>query len=143
MTTLGAPSKPIPTRLSPSNQTRATAITATALGARLFRVQVGLAWVGEQIAKTANSLTLRNPRPFRAGVKGMSDSVGFVPVLITPEMVGRKLPVFLAVENKSGSGRLSTEQRAYIQMVRSFGGRAGVSRCDEDTRAIIEGEIRD
>jgi hypothetical protein len=143
MTTLGAPPKPAPTPLSPSNQTRATAIEATRLGARLWRVSVGLAWIGEKIAQTANSITLRNPRPFRAGVKGMSDSLGFVPVTITPEMVGTKLPVFLAIENKSGSGRLSTEQRAYIAMVRSFGGRAGVSRCDEDTAAILRGEIRD
>lgn len=133
----------VPKRLSPSNQTRATAIEATRLGARLFRVQVGLAWVGEVIQKGVNSITLRNPRPFKAGTKGMSDSVGFVPVTITPEMVGMRLPVFLAIEDKSGTGRLSTEQRAYIQMVRSFGGRAGVSRNDEDTRAIIAGEIRD
>ena len=143
MTALGAPRKIAPTRQSPSNQVRTTAIEATRLGARLWRVNVGLAWIGDKISQTENSITLKNPRPFRAGVKGISDSVGFVPVEITPEMVGRKLPVFLAIESKSGSGRLSTEQRAYIQMVRSFGGRAGVSRNDSDTAKIIAGEIVD
>ncbi len=73
----------------------------------------------------------------------MGDSLGFVPVKITPEMVGQTVPIFLSVENKQGRGRLSPEQRAWMMMVRSFGGRAGVSRCDEDTRRIILGEIVD
>lgn len=132
-----------PTRLSPSNQTLATAITATALGARLWRVNVGLAWVGEIIQKSADRITLKNPRPFKAGVKGMGDSLGFVPVTITLDMVGKTFPMFLSVENKQGSGRLKPEQLAWMLMVRSFGGRAGVSRCDEDTRRIITGEIVD
>ncbi len=129
--------------LTPGDQTRNTTIVASRLGARLFRSGVGLAWCGEIIEKTAVKLTLKNPRPFRAGVKGQSDSCGWISVIVTPEMVGSKIAVYLAVEDKQNSGRTSPEQKAFIAAVRAAGGRAGVSRGDEDTAAIIRGEIRD
>lgn len=128
---------------SPANQTRLSQIAASQLGARLFRMNVGLAWVGEIISKTANTITLKEPRPFKSGFKGMSDSCGWISVEITPEMVGRKMAVFLGVEDKSGSGRTSPEQKEFIAAVRAAGGRAGVSMSDEDVAAIIRGEIRD
>lgn len=129
--------------VSPSNQVRLAALEATRLGARLFRANVGLAWVGDVISKTADTLTIRNPRPFKAGTRGMSDSCGWVSVEITPDMVGSKAAVFLAVESKSGKGRSSPDQRAFIAAVRAAGGRAGVSRSNDDTAAIVKGEIRD
>lgn len=128
---------------SPANQNRQTLMTASANGARLFRVNVGLAWVGEVISKTAERLVMKNPRPFKAGAVGQSDSCGWVSLIVTPEMVGAKIAVFLAIEDKSGSGRTTPEQRAFIEAVRRSGGRAGVSRGDADTAAIIRGEIRD
>jgi hypothetical protein len=106
-------------------------------------MNVGLAWVGEVISKSPLRIILANPRPFKAGVVGISDSCGWVSVTVTPEMVGSKVAVFLAVEDKSGSGRASVEQKAFVAAVRAAGGRAGVSRCEQDTRAIIAGEIRD
>jgi phosphomannomutase len=129
--------------VSPANQNRLSQLAASKLGARLFRANVGLAWVGEQIAKTADTITLKNPRPFRAGVVGQSDSCGWISVEITPDMVGSRVAVYLAVEDKQGAGRASVEQKAFIAAVRQAGGRAGVSRGDADVAAIIRGEIRD
>lgn len=139
---------------SPANQNRITQITATALGARLWRMTVGLGWFAAPAStiKPTKPLTvtmrpgdvlLRQARPFRAGCVGMSDGGGLVPVVVTQEMVGKTVAVSLWIEDKQGSGRPSTEQRAFIAMVRLFGGRAGVSRNDEDTAAIVRGEIRD
>jgi hypothetical protein len=139
---------------SPSNQNRLTQLTATALGARLWRMTVGLGWFAapERTIKATKPLTvtmqpgdvlLRQARPFRAGCVGMSDGGGFVPVVVTADMVGKTVAVSLWIEDKQGRSRASDEQKSFIRMVRSFGGRAGVSRCDEDTKAIIEGEIRD
>lgn len=139
---------------SPANQNRLTQLKATALGARLWRMSVGLGWFAAPTSTlkatkamtvnlSAGDVVLRQARPFRAGAVGMSDGGGFTPVMITPEMVGQTVAVSLWIEDKQGSGRTSDEQKAFIRMVRSFGGRAGVSRCDEDTKAIIEGEIRD
>lgn len=139
---------------SPANQNRLTQLKATALGARLWRMSVGLGWFAAPTSTlkatkamtvnlSAGDVVLRQARPFRAGAVGMSDNCGLVPVVVTPEMVGQTLAVYLAVEDKSGSGRASDEQKSFIRMVRSFGGRAGVSRNDEDTRRIISGEIVD
>lgn len=129
--------------VSPANQNKLSALEASRLGARLFRYQVGLAWVGEIIAKTTEMIVLKNPRPFKAGVVGVSDSIGFTPVKITTEMVGQTVAVFLAVEDKGGKGRRTKEQADFITLVRSFGGRAGVARNDDDVAAIVRGEIRD
>lgn len=139
---------------SPSNQNRLSQLAATRLGARLFRVNVGLSWVAPkqntfQAEKTCTvtmhkgDVLLRQGRPMKSGVEGMSDNGGFVPVTVTESMVGQKIAMSLWVEDKSGIGRPSTEQKAFIQMIRSFGGRAGVARNDEDVAKIIRGEICD
>lgn len=139
---------------SPANQSRMTQLAATRLGARLFRMNVGFGWIADpsKTLKATKTVTvtmqpgdvlLRQARPFKSGVEGMSDNGGFTPVVVAPEMVGQRVAVSTWVEDKQGSGRASPEQKAFIAMVRRFGGRAGVSRNDEDTAAIIAGEIRD
>lgn len=139
---------------SPANQSRLTQLLATRLGARLWRMNVGFGWIASpqdthkatkpvRVLMQPGDVLLRQARPFRAGVEGMSDNGGFVPVVITPEMVGQTVAVSLWVEDKQGSGRPSIEQKAFIGFLRRMGGRAGVSRSDDDTAAIIAGEIRD
>ena len=139
---------------SPSNANRRSQLVASALGARVFRVNTGFGWIAapehtikatrpQTVALQPGDVVLRQARPFRAGTVGMPDGAGFVPVKITPEMVGQTVAVSLWVEDKTGKSRPSKEQTAFIRMVRSFGGRAGVSRSEDDTRAIINGEIRD
>jgi predicted GNAT family N-acyltransferase len=44
------------------------------------------------------------------GVHGIPDRIGCVPIVITPEMVGKKLGVFVSVEAKK-PGRRGEEQR--------------------------------
>ena len=119
---------------------------ATALGARLFRMNVGQAWVGkaqqfkrpETVHVQPGDVLIRQGRPFKAGVAGMSDLIGFVPVEVTAEMVGQRLAIYAAVETKALRGRLSEEQGQFIAMVRRFGGRAGVAKTDADLVAVLE-----
>lgn len=140
--------------MTPANQSRQTQLLATKLGARLWRMNVGFGWVASpeltvkanrptQVLMNPGDVLLRQARPLKAGVEGFCDNGGFVPVTVTPEMVGQTVAVSLWVENKQGLGRTSPAQKAFIAMIRRFGGRAGVSRNDEDTRRIISGEIVD
>lgn len=140
--------------VSPANQNRLTQLLATKLGARLWRMNVGFGWIAAPrdvlqarkpttVHMQQGDVLLRQARPFRAGVEGMSDGGGLVPVLVTQEMVGTTIAVSLWIEDKQGTGRLTTEQSAFIRFIRRMGGRAGVSRSDDDTAAIIRGEIRD
>jgi hypothetical protein len=73
--------------------------------------------------------------------KGSSDLVGFVVREITPEMVGKSIAVFAAIEVKTNSGRVSNTQKAFIDMVRNKGGLAGVARSIDDAKAMLEGDL--
>jgi hypothetical protein len=139
---------------SPANQNRLTQLFASKMGARLFRMAVGFGWIASDrdtlkadiimtVIMKPGDVLLRQARPFKAGEKGMSDNGGWVSVIVTPDMIGKPVAVSLWVEDKSGRGVSTTEQKAWIRFVRAQGGRAGVSRCDDDTAAIIRGEIRD
>jgi hypothetical protein len=115
---------------------------ATEMGARLFRNNVGRAWVGDEAIKMPNGkdVLLRNARPFRSGVPGMSDLIGWVPVTITPGMVGQTVAVYAAVETKTARGRATEEQKAFISVVSGAGGMAGIARTDADLDKILSAQ---
>lgn len=118
---------------------------ATDLGARLFRNNVGQAWVGQAeefrrattVSVQPGDVLIRQGRPFKAGTAGMSDLIGFVPVTVTQDMVGQKVAIYAAVETKSARGRATDEQKQFIAMVERFGGRAGIVRTDQDLTSIL------
>lgn len=106
-----------------------------------FRANVGRAWTGDASKLPDGSIILRNPRPFSSGLpSGFSDLFGFVPVEITPEMVGQKLAVFAALEIKTKGGRLSPQQKSFLRAIRNNGGRSGVIRSVDDALRVIAGE---
>jgi len=53
---------------------------------------------------------------------GSSDLIGWKPKVILPEMVGKTVAVFTAIEVKSPHGILSKEQEAFLNAVREAGG---------------------
>lgn len=128
---------------SETNIVRSIMLAASSLGARLFRYNAGMAWAGRTTRHPDGSITIRQPRAFHGVFEGHSDTAGFVPIAITPDMVGQTFARALYVEVKTATGRVSPEQRAFIDMVRSMGGLAGVARSDADVAAIIRGEVRD
>lgn len=122
-------------------------IRASQFGARLFRQQVGMGWVGKAERINMNRLVrvgpgdvvIRNARPFHAGVEGMSDLGGWVPVEVTPEMVGSTIAVYAQAEVKENA-RPTKEQIAWVDAVNSAGGRAGIVRSEDDLIAVLRGE---
>lgn len=115
---------------------------ASQLGARLFRQNTGMAWVGEvergpgMRALGPGDIVIRNARPFHAGVTGMSDLGGWVSVNINPSMVGATVAICSQVEVKL-KGRPTKEQIAWIEAVNRAGGRAGVARSEDDLIHIL------
>lgn len=92
---------------------------------RLFRNQVG-------------TYTLADGRVISSGLcKGSSDAIGWHSIEITPEMVGRRVAVFVALEAKSDTGRPTREQMAFIAAVRAAGGIAGIVRSSEDAEKLL------
>lgn len=119
-------------------------IEASRLGARLFRQNSGMAWIGKarRIARAMSvpvkpgDVVIQAARPFHAGITGMSDLGGWVPVVVTPEMVGSTVAVYAQVEVKDGA-RTTPEQLKWIAAVAKAGGLAGVARNISDLRSIL------
>ncbi len=88
-----------------------------------------------------NTGTLPDPRtgrPIRFGLaKGSADLIGLRTVTVTPDMVGQRLAVFTSIEVKTATGRLMSEQRNWLEMVRERGGIAGVVRSVQDANEIL------
>ena len=112
------------------NRLRAIMIGLSSPGVRLFRNNCG-------------ALKDADGRLIRYGVAnpGGSDLIGWKSVTVTPEMVGQKLAVFLAIEVKGERTRVTDQQRNFIERVRLDGGLAGVARSVDDALAITEPNI--
>ena len=119
-------------------------IAATRLGARLFRQNVGVGWIGKATRITRakhvqvypGDVILSNARPFHAGFEGLSDLGGWVPVKVTPDMVGQVIAVYAQAEVKD-KGRASAEQLRWIDAVDRAGGIAGIVRSEDDLRGLF------
>lgn len=112
---------------------------ASNFGARLFRQNTGLGWVGKIIRKTAAAITIENPRPLHAGLcKGSSDIIGWTPRVITPEMVGQTVAVFTAFEVKTDGVATTKEQGAFVGAVRDAGGIAAIVRSVDEALDLLK-----
>lgn len=99
--------------------------------ARLFRNNVGTGWTGPgfnlkpgQVYKAqGGERVITNARPVEFGlVKGSGDGIGWDSIVITQDMVGRTVAVFVSLETKSKSGRATKEQLNWLQQVQAAGG---------------------
>jgi hypothetical protein len=100
---------------------------------RLFRNQVGAAYVGHK------PTDLTDARFIRYGLTpGSGDLIGWKSVTVTPDMVGRRLAVFLSVEVKTATGRPKPEQVTWKNRVNEFGGIAVIARSEEEAMNMIE-----
>jgi hypothetical protein len=106
---------------------------------RIFRQNAGFAWQGQVIEQSAHRLVLAHPRAIKLGCAGMADLGGITSVIITPEMIGRRVGIDLQLEIKSARGRPTQEQANYISTMQALGARAGIARSVEDACRIVAG----
>lgn len=106
----------------------------TGLGARLFRNNVGEAWVGRGSKRPDGSVLIPDASRVVYGLcVGSSDHVGWTPVRVTPDMVGDMVAVFTAVEEKTLSyPTLTADQRNFLDQVTAAGGFGYVARETKD-----------
>lgn len=96
-------------------------------GCTVWRVETAGAWLGRQIHREGNTVTLTNARMFTTGLcKGGSDIIGIAPC-------GR----FLAIEVKTKTGRPTKDQLRFIEAVNRAGGIAGIARSVDDALQLI------
>ncbi len=105
---------------------------------RMFRNNVGTGWVGEVSATKDGGKYIKDARPLKAGLcTGSSDLIGWTTKIITPEMVGKKVAIFTALEIKTPTGKATKEQINFIIQVLDNGGIAGIARSGEDAVNIV------
>lgn len=107
---------------------------------RLFRNNIGQGWMGAARQNpSTGTVVMANAHQVRFGLpSGSGDLIGWESVTITPEMVGRKLAVFVSIEVKAPKGRETTDQIAWAHAVRDAGGIAGTARSVDEARALLE-----
>lgn len=106
--------------------------------------------VGVLLDKTGRPVRygLANENPNINKVIKSSDLIGITPLFVTPEMVGRIVGVFTAVEVKRGDWKFcpndehSLAQKNFHDIVKKSGGFAGFAQSVEDYRRIINYETR-
>jgi ribosomal protein S19 len=112
-------------------------LAASKANARLFRNNVGTGWIGQVKRTSDGSIILLNPRPLHAGLcVGSSDLIGWKPVTITPDMVGKKIAQFTAVEVKLNA-RPTKEQLNFINVVNNSGGNAGIAHTPQEVYNLL------
>jgi hypothetical protein len=100
----------------------------TPLGSRLFRNNVG-------VFKTDRGDFVR----CGVGGKGGSDLIGWHPVKITIDHVGKTVAVFTAIEVKTQNVTTTKEQQAFVQAVNRSGGIAAVVKSVDEVIEIMGG----
>lgn len=102
----------------------------TASGCHLFRNNRG-------VAKYGPSQWVR----YGVGPNGASDFIGYLSLVVTPEMVGHRVAIFVAPETKAQGATSSADhlarQAAWRDSIRSAGGIAGFVHSWEQGRALV------
>ena len=116
-------------------------LTVSKLGTKIFRNNVGTAWNGKSYATKDGKRVIENARCIRFGLcVGSSDLIGYTEKTITPEMVGKKVAIFTAIEVKKKGGKQSPDQKNFIKRLNDAGGLGGFAYSEADAVAIVEGE---
>jgi hypothetical protein len=105
---------------------------------RLFRNNVGNGFHGQVFEESPRCVTLINYRRVQYGLcVGSGDLIGFKSVVITPEMVGRRVAIFVSSETKRPKENPKPAQDNWRIMVGNLGGFSGVVRSVEDAQTLV------
>lgn len=109
--------------------------------ATLFRANVGEAWTGicRRMNWIPDRVVIDGARRFQSGLPvGFPDLFGFRTIKVTPEMIGKKIAVFVFLEVKKPGGRTSKAQKEMHAFLQSAGAIGGVARSAEEAAALLQ-----
>lgn len=86
------------------------------------RMNAGKFWGGKVLAHDGRHLVLDNPTQVIGAAPGTADLVGFRPLQVTPDMVGKTIAQFVAIEVKKPGERPRENQLRYLRMINQRGG---------------------
>lgn len=105
-----------------------TLLKTSPLGARLAKNVRGLFYTLDKRTKTMAGLQ----------VPGSGDLVGPTQVVVTRDMVGKKIAVYTELEVKTPTGRVADNQHDRMKFIQEIGGISGVIRSADEAVKIIQ-----
>ncbi len=123
-------------------------LRASEWGCKLFRNNSGMLFNQDGVPVRYGLGNIS--KKFNAKIKS-SDEIGWTPVTITPEMVGKTIAVFTAFENKTPGfniresyreGSREAAQLKFINIVKQANGIAGFTRSAHDVDQVLEEFVR-
>lgn len=120
-------------------------MAASKEGAVTFRNNVGGAWSGKKVKEYSQNgkryAVIENPMWIKFGlIEGSGDTVGWKSIIITDDMVGKRIAQFLSIEYKTSKGKAREKQVKWHEVVWKAGGLTGFARNDDDVRDIVRGK---
>jgi hypothetical protein len=114
---------------------RSLLLVSSHLGARLFRNARGI----ERVALKSCASCNRYGRTVSYGLaNGAPDLIGWMPIVIGPEHVGKTVALFVGIEAKRPEGgTLSEDQRRFLAALERAGAVCGVARSAGDLETMI------
>lgn len=82
----------------------------------------------------------KNPRKMKAGwmIPASPDLIGHYSLIITPDMVGKRVAIAAYIEVKTSSGYIAKEQQHFIDRAVKDGAISGVARSPDDLESILK-----
>lgn len=106
----------------PENNLRIKTTNKLTKWQRLFRANSGKGWAGKFIDAKNGILKLANFGRLELFPKGTPDLIGFDSIIITPDMVGKRVAVFVGSELKATkSDKLNPDQVNFKNMLVKMG----------------------
>lgn len=107
--------------------------------AKYCTMECGLNGVRVHRNNTGKARSFDGKRVITFGLcRGSSDYIGWLPVTVTPDMVGKTVAVFVAMETKDAKGKTTEHQDNFIDQVNEAGGIAFVARKPQDVMDALE-----
>jgi len=98
---------------------------------KLARINSGQGWVGEILKRSGKYIKLAYPAVFHGAPAGTPDLCGWESIKITPEMVGKRVAVFVGHEVKATpKDKLNPKQRGFRKLLVEQGGIHREDRVD-------------
>ena len=122
------------------------------IGSKVFRLNSGRAYISNLGPKGVTrmqdgSVLIQAARPIALGlafpngepVVGQHDLFGWTPIVITPEMVGRTVPVVTSFDAKATTGgKTRPDQQNFSAQIIADGGISGIINSPEAAVAIVD-----
>lgn len=107
-------------------------------GLKIFPNAQGVGWLGRAMGVENGILRLQGPRRQRFGLhEGSPDDMGWLSIIVTPDMVGQRIAIAVGLEYKQPGAPRRPMQIKFVDMMQKDGCIAGFVECPDDADRLL------